>query len=253
MIELRPVIDVSNYTQPFTEDQLAYLLTYEIGVIIGLQDAAKARDFQQQLVETGPIARDYYVDRRGRDLTIPEPAAMVWIDIEAGCFTDDGDVNAEIADELTDGEQVGVYCNATSINATIGAHPELARWPLWYANYGLPPVFDNFVPFNGWNRPVMWQYSTAGIPKQYTGGPYDLNCDLNFREVDVITRRSADGHFIEMTDPSGFVVYRWGSSDGSSGSRQSRPRNGDVSSPDHWEWLRTRKSGLTFWSQVEGD
>ncbi len=188
MLELQPVIDISNYTQPFTASQLMWIRNGRVGVIIGLQDASKARDFKAQLGNIAPI--DYYIDKLGRNLTIPTPGSRVWADVEPGCIYDEADLRIAVRHALPEaGLDPGWYGNLTSIRPVIGDSTEFADLPFWYANYGGVPIFDNFVPFNGIVRPEVWQYSDVGIAKQYTGGPYDLNCDLNFREVDVITRR----------------------------------------------------------------
>lgn len=142
--------------------------------------------------------------------------------------------------------------------------------PLWHAEYvtdrpealiDLTEVnISGFKPYGGWDHVTLWQFHDTTTLCGY-------NVDLNAYEAldeepeevptlptyDAVTR-SADQHFIEFHDVSGFVVYRLGSTDGSSGSRQSRPRNGNVDSADHWEWLRTESvTGYCYWSQVEGD
>ncbi len=239
-------LDISNYTAPLLPAQIEYIRTHVHTVVIGLQDSTKARAFKAQL--TGVCHLQYYVDKLGRDLSIPDSGSRVWVDIEVGCFIRRADVLLEVSVLLNAGLDPGIYGNESSITPVMGVSTELSRLPLWWANYnGVPADFSGFIPFNGWTECEMWQYSSNGVA--------GINCDLNLLGLENdIMERSADGHFIHLLDPSGFVVYRWGSTDGSSGSRQSRPRNGDVNSPDHWEWLRTQKTSKhAYWSKVEGD
>lgn len=165
-------LDVSNFTNPLTPEQLAYVDANVTGVIIGLQSSASARAFQQQFAH---LKREYYVDRLGRDLSIPEPGSRVWIDIEAGCFTAEGDVLAEVQTELADGIQVGVYGNATSIVPVMGSSTVLSQYPLWWANYGTPDE-GRFAPFNGWTKPTIMQYSSNGVD--------GINADLDIVVVE---------------------------------------------------------------------
>lgn len=168
-------IDISNFTSPLTAEQVAFIEANCSFAIIGLQSAGIALAQQSQLQN---VQRMYYVDKLGRNLAIPEPDAVVAIDIESGCFTDDGDVVSEIATEIAHGLQVAVYGNRNSIPPVIGDSTALALYPLWYADYRDPGDWSSFVPFNGWAKPWIWQYSS--------GGEFGINCDLD-EEEDVPT------------------------------------------------------------------
>jgi hypothetical protein len=112
----------------------------------------------------------YYADKPNRDLTIPHPGAVVWGDVEPGCF--------ESKQELYDfgtlvtslGFRYGTYGNKPSVSAMFGDSEELAPWSLWYADYR-PPDFDTFEPFNGFIIPDLWQF--------WSGGYCGINCDLS--------------------------------------------------------------------------
>lgn len=154
-------IDISNYTSPLTEAQLEWLHENDIFVVIGLQDRSKAARFKAQIKD---LDHGYYVDLPGRDIGICEPGAMVWIDIEPGCFT-------ELATILTEELRLGaaglspwVYGNKTSIAPVLGGFdPErLSHLKLAYADYRYPDP-ATFVPFNGWQKPDIWQYSPNGV------------------------------------------------------------------------------------------
>ncbi len=174
----RNVIDVSNYTQPFTLQQVQFLKDNHMFVTIGLQVAASARAFKKQCVDAG-LTHDYYVDKLGRDLTIPEPGTEVYIDVEPGCFVDAPSVEQAIVDILNKGLSPAIYGNKTSIQPVIGTSPQWSTWPLWYANYPNDhhvPAQSEFVPFNGWTTCEGWQYSSLGIA--------GINCDLSVYYVD---------------------------------------------------------------------
>ncbi len=103
----------------------------------------------------------YYVDLPGRDLTIPDPNSVVWIDIEPGCFQDAQDVRDQGTANTAAGMRTGIYCNRYSLAPVFGDSQELAPWPLWLADYR-PPDYQSFVPFNGWASPALWQWSSSG-------------------------------------------------------------------------------------------
>lgn len=163
-------IDLSNYSSPLTDSQVAYIKANMAFVIIGLQDSAKARAFQAQLPF---IHKDYYLDRPNRNLSMIEPGATVWVDVEVGCFTDEGDIDQQLAQLSMLGFASGIYGNPTSIQPVIGSSAKYAHLPLWYANYRVPD-WNNFTPFNGWVKPLIWQYSSSGV--------MGINCDLNEAE-----------------------------------------------------------------------
>lgn len=170
--------DVSNYTSPFTQEQLDFVRNNWQFAIIGLQSAGKAHLLKQQLLSTG-VALEYYVDVPGRDLTDVDPGARVWVDVEVGCFTTIAGVNAELDRLYLAGYVPGIYCNRTSLRILDGNPGEQwAHLPLWVADYRTPDL-ATFRPFNGWTAPAIWQYSSGGVA--------GINCDLNisFEEAPV--------------------------------------------------------------------
>lgn len=169
-----PWIDVSNFTQPFSQGQLGFLKDNYKGVIIGLQNSDKARAFQQQVISIG-LERGYYIDLPGRDLSIPEDGSYCAIDIEVDCFTDSGDIDRAILDLDAELVRVMIYGNETSIVPVIGNSEALSKYPLWWANYGTPDP-SRFRPFNGWEKPLLMQYSPEGIQ--------GINCDLDLLILD---------------------------------------------------------------------
>ncbi len=170
----KPWIDVSNYSQLFSDEQLVFVRDGGYGVCIGLQDAVKAHDFRDQC-HSIEVVIDYYVERPNRHIeVIDDPEGMVWVDIEPGCFTNRDEANTERARLRAAGLVPGIYGNAFSIQAVIGQSDEWKDDPLWYANYPNDhhiPDISEFVPFNGWERPWGWQYSSLGIA--------GINCDLS--------------------------------------------------------------------------
>lgn len=180
-------IDISNYTTSLTAQQIQTVYDNFGFTIIGIQDSAKARNFQRQL---SAMELQYYLDLPRREWEIFPWYAMtkVWIDIEVGCYTRVADVDMDL--QLLDniGCRPGIYCNAESLKVLDGpANPEWGKRPLWYADYnedrvGPPYSWENkpevreFPPFFPWNtgqQPEIWQYNSKGFA--------GINCDLNRR------------------------------------------------------------------------
>lgn len=192
-------IDISNFTSPLTDAQERYVRDNFQFVIIGIQNADRARAFQQQLMG---MELEYYLDRTMRDWTVFHPGARVWIDIEEGCYTKVSDVDFDVKLLKDNGFIPGIYCNATSLKVLDKApNPAWAGLALWYANYpadGHVPQVTEFEPFNGWTAPAIWQYSNKGVA--------GINCDLNvsFEEppplpyVTHITQHFSDGSVWEL-------------------------------------------------------
>lgn len=169
----REWIDVSNFTAPFTPDQLDFVKQTGRGVCIGLQDFTLAMAFRDQCLAAG-IDHDYYMDKPNRNLSGCEAGAEVYLDIEKGCL----ETKQETYDAGTAVTKAGltaaIYGNKYSIQAVFGMSSELAYLKLWYANYPNDhhvPDISEFVPFNGWVAPEGWQYSSMGIA--------GINCDLS--------------------------------------------------------------------------
>lgn len=164
--------DISNFTTLPDSTQQAYLKYNVAGIMIGLQDAGKAKDFKAMAIELG-LERAYYADILGRDLTIPEDGSYCSIDIESGCFTSAGDVEQQIKDQIAELVQIMVYGNYNSITPVMGTDTRLSQFPLHWANYGDRVQRDprSFRPFLGWDKLMMQQYDSGGI--------LGVNCDRN--------------------------------------------------------------------------
>ncbi len=90
-----------------------------------------------------------------------EPGWVMWGDVEPGCLVTKQEVY-DVGTMATDaGLRYGTYGNRTSISAVFGDSEELAQWPLFYADYR-PPDWLSFVPFNGFQSPALWQWSSSG-------------------------------------------------------------------------------------------
>ncbi len=70
----------------------------------------------------------------------------------------------------------GIYTGKWWWEPYVGNTTEFSGDPLWHAAYqAAQPDFDDFLPYGGWTRPLLWQYSSNG-----TQG---VNADLNVEEV----------------------------------------------------------------------
>lgn len=162
---MRRGMDISNYTQPLTQEQIDYVGANMDFVCIGLQNAAKARAFKAQLEPLG-LQLMYYIERPNRDLTIPDAGSIVWVDIEEGCFVERNETLQALADVAARGLVPYVYGNKYSIEPVFGQSTELSGYPLVHAEYprdGDVPDFTEFEPYNGWDKPAIWQYSSGGV------------------------------------------------------------------------------------------
>lgn len=158
-------MDISNYTSPLTQAQLAYVQDNMDWVCIGLQDAAKARAFKAQLQPLG-VELQYYIERPGRDLSIPDAGSIVWVDIETGCFTERVETLTAIDTVINKNLTLYIYGNKWSIEPVFGNSTELSGYPLVHAEYpadGHVPDITEFKPYNGWTKPTIWQYSSGGV------------------------------------------------------------------------------------------
>lgn len=242
------VLDWGNYTLPLTPAQRAFVAANVDTVVLGLQDAAMARAFKAQL--QGITKLRYYIDKPGRDLTIPDAGAPVYVDIELGCFTRRADVLAAIPQLRARNLAPGIYGNETSIVPVMGVSTELADLPLWDANYREGVVdFSSFEPFNGWTSPEMLQYSSGGVA--------GINCDLSLIEITQPVPQEEEEY--TMANPT-WVFWKDGPPAGTAGYRTyqalvtaSGPKKYHVKSAAEEEALRkagiiTRKTpiGLTL-------
>lgn len=192
--------DISNYMRPFTIDQLDWCSRNWDFVIIGLQDAVKARAFQRQF---DFLHKEYYLDRAWRETSFCEPGSLIWCDVETGCMETKQELDGAIKNLAAGGFEVGIYGNtgAGSLPDVIGSNASYAIYPYWYAGYqSTAPDFGTFPPHNGFTRPLMWQWSNKGVPAA------EIDCDLNVREA---TMWLAPGKEIRATD-NGFVFVNKG-------------------------------------------
>jgi len=130
----------------------------------------------------------YYADKPGRDLTIPDAGNVTWGDAEPGCF-ESAEEMREFGTLVTSlGFRYGTYGNRYTIPTLFGPSEELTPWALWYADYR-PPDFSTFEPFNGFLLPDLWQY--------WSGGYCGINCDLSI---------TPDGRlFADLSNYSGYI------------------------------------------------
>jgi hypothetical protein len=116
---------------------------------------------------------------------------MIWMDIETntspGCgWSSDQSSNCRFIGELLDaataaGRKAGVYasqcvwgCPRACLHVLTRARRYMwssipgsgctsaAKYPLWYAHYDFKQTFSDFVPFGGWTKPNVKQYSDRG-------------------------------------------------------------------------------------------
>ncbi len=124
----------------------------------------------------------WYVDIPGRDLSIPNPGEWCWVDIEPGCFQDAQQVRDQGTANTTAGLPTGIYCGRYTLPAVFGDSTELADFglPLWHAAYE-PPDYQSFIPYNGWDKPALWQWSSAGFITGFDQHQNRIivNCDMN--------------------------------------------------------------------------
>lgn len=243
----RQGMDISNYTQPLTPEQLDYVRDNLDFVCIGLQDANKARAFKAQLLPVGKQLM-YYIERPGRDLSIADPGAIVWVDIEEGCFVGRQETLDAIAKLELLAYEPWIYGNRWSIQPVFGQSTELSRYPLVYADYRTPDL-ATFQGFNGWTSPAIWQYSSKGVA--------GINADLleSYEEVagpaldpTLVLKPGVSGdqwiNGIRVTYVDGVPVLRLGGG---------LPGRLAKNFAMHWEWLRKAPDGHAYFSEEEGD
>lgn len=244
-------VDISNYSAvPTAQQKQCWVESGVRKVCIGLQNSNIAR--AQQAACHG-LEREYYVDVPGRDLTIPEPGSVVWVDVEPGCFQTVRQIQDVIVTLEVNGLIPYIYGNQTSISPVIGNSTFYSKYPLAYANYRhdqQPPDFNSFVPFNGWVRPKVWQYA----------GTVDLcgiNVDLDAWEEEgtLIVNLNVDGSQRIVGEGNQIVFYNGNvpvmviGDEAGSFPGQVKKNFGGI----FW-WLRSNlTTGRTFWSKVQGD
>lgn len=113
----------------------------------------------------------------------------VWIDIEtnpsAGCSWAGYEANSncqylnDIINALrSNGKNIGVFSSGFMWNSIFGnraACPSVAGYPLWYAHYDKSASLADFIPFGGWTKPTMKEYTGDG-------NVCGLDVNLDYRE-----------------------------------------------------------------------
>lgn len=173
--------DISNWTSldQRQADWLHGLLDF---VCIGLQDQYKARDFRDMINGDGVDAPEFqsYSDQPGRNMDSCRPGEWNWVDLEKGpFFKTPEEVRAQGTFNTSLGLKTAIYTNPAGFIPIFGLSTELADYgcPLIYADYR-SPLWNTFVPFNGWDRPAAWQCSSMGLHLPQGFGFTDINCDL---------------------------------------------------------------------------
>lgn len=161
------------------------------------------------------------------------------------------------------GVEAGIYTRANSYQDHVGDSTAFAHLPLWHAGYlgqgpdldmsRMPADFEGFRPYNGWQRPLIWQWWNTT-----TFGGHSV--DLNVMEVEeTMTKINADGsqrfesegNFIVLYN-KGVPIRKFGSTDGMHQGREAMNFGGT------WWWIRHFTENGTFdpigfISDTEGD
>ena len=106
-----------------------------------------------------------------------------WIDIEEQKYWfDTCDENAKFLQDMINSaldylpqERVGIYTSAHYWEPMFCSSTAFSGFQLWWPRYNYKPTMDDFVPFGGWQKPVMKQYQ----------GTTKLSCasiDLNWKD-----------------------------------------------------------------------
>eukprot|EP01027_Heterolobosea_sp_BB2_P015542 GEZU01022227.1.p1 GENE.GEZU01022227.1~~GEZU01022227.1.p1 ORF type:complete len:250 (-),score=65.00 GEZU01022227.1:135-812(-) len=94
---------------------------------------------------------------------------MLWFDIEGpgtywggSCSENINFISTLISTAESLGFKVGIYTSATQWSPIACNNVFASKLPLWYSHYDGVQSFDDFVPFGGWARPAIKQYSGTG-------------------------------------------------------------------------------------------
>ncbi len=144
----------------------------------------------------------------------------------------------------------GMYTGRWWWPSYTGNSTEFAGDDLWHAAYqSEAPNFEDFIPYGGWQRPFLWQYSSSGT--------LGVNADLNIEDTaDVpvpgdptLTPQPGKwgqervGNFL-VTYVDGVPVLRVG---GSLPGQLAKNFGGK------WWWLKMGPSGVAWWDDSPGD
>ena len=90
---------------------------------------------------------------------------MVWIDVEIYNWTANLTANREFITKLVSqlkkrNAVIGVYTSERDWRHIVGLDwTNLHELPLWYSHFDNNPTFSDFLPFGGWTKPSIKQYS----------------------------------------------------------------------------------------------
>ncbi len=194
----REVNDWSNYTGVPTPAKIRGLMDAGWdGVILGTQMPAITRQQYFACAAEGFHVDSLYlftywdtedIRRINEALSLAEQFNLsVWLDCEwtktgypgAGTWAPPPDVIIKLIDYykgMLGARYAGIYTGKWWWEPYTGNTTEFSGDPLWHAAYqAAQPDFDDFLPYGGWTRPNIWQYSSNG-----TQG---VNADLNVEEV----------------------------------------------------------------------
>lgn len=104
---------------------------------------------------------------------------MMWLDIEGPQYwhsskdTNRQTMNSLLSGAAASGAHIGIYSSKYMWESLFGTgFTAGGNYPLWYAHYDNKPSFSDFVPFGGFSKPAVKQFSDQG---GLCGVGYDRN------------------------------------------------------------------------------